>query len=251
LTFSTPKIIGFVLLSIGILSIFLSDYYQSLPLTFIALTITFWGFILIFIFSGKHISTEVIDCIKASNILTLNQKIADSNVQGKAIYIPFLKGAYIPFHIGAENEFIYVPRRDETEEIVIEQAFMRDPPGIRITPPGLGLADLMERKCKLNFREMDLDSLKEVLPSIMIDDLELAINLEVSLEGNLVHVKMEDPADAGLCKECRDMQKICPHVGCPLCSAIACVLTRAANKPVIIERCEAKTGRIEILYRLV
>lgn len=247
---STRKWIGTVFLSFGVLVILLADFYESTTLAFIGLSLTFWGCLFLLVLYGKYVKSEVMDNMCSSSLFAIDQIIADSNVQGEAIYIPVVKESYLPIHVGTKNEFVYIPNRDIEEEKAIEQAFIRNPEGLRLPPPGLSLANLMEKKSRQSFQNLNMDSLIETLPSIITQELEIANEFRITLEGNEVHVQMVKPVCEDLCKEVRKMQKIYPHIGCPLCSSIACILTRVTNKPVIIERCTLKNGNIETYYRI-
>ena len=114
----------------------------------------------------------------------------------------------------------------------------------------LGLADAIEKKSKMDFRNADLNSLGESLPSAITRELEIAADFEMKLEGNMVHTGIEKPVCEDLCKEATKLETICPHIGCPLSSSIACILTRVANRPITIEKCQPKGNKIEIWYNV-
>lgn len=247
---SIDKRIGFVLLSFGIAGILLSVFYESTVLAFIGLTLIFWGCLFVLVLPAKYIKNEIMDYLSVSSMYAIDQIIRDSDFRGKAIYIPVLRGSYLPHFIGLENEFVYIPRRNVKIEKAIEGAFIKRTKELRLIPPGLGLADLAEKKLGLNFSNLNLDSLIEILPTVMTHDLEMAEDVEISLEGSEVRTKIRKPVCENLCRELSKAQYLCPHVGCPLCSAIACILTRVTNKPVMIEGCSMKDN-METLYRIL
>ena len=238
-------------MSFGAVGILISDFYESVTLAFIGLTLTFWGCLLFLVLPGKYVKSEVMNYLSISSLLAIDQMITDSNVQGKPIYIPVLKESYLPIQMGVKNEFAYIPNIGVEEGKAIEQAFMRNSPGLRLTPPGLGLVNLMEKKFKQSFHNLNMDSLIETLPQIITQELEIANKFRIRLEGNEVHVQIVKSVCEDLCKEANKMQHICPYIGCPISSSIACILTRVTNKPVIIERCSIRYNNIETCYRIL
>jgi hypothetical protein len=194
---------------------------------------------------------DLMDQLNASCLLTINQIVEDSNVQGIAVYIPIQKGIYLPHLPNIKKEFIYIPKKNVSLGEAVEQAFMRSPEGLRLTPIGLLLADIMEKKSKLEFCKMDQKTLIEMLPIIMTQELDLANTVNINFEGTQVHVKIKKPVCEDLCKEVNKTQKIYSHMGCPLCSSIACILTRVTNKPIIKESCSIRNGNMEILYNVL
>jgi len=251
LSISTDKKIGTVLLCSGALGLALSIIYGSTALVFIGLTFSFWGFLFLLVLPGKYVKSEVMDYMSSSSLYAVDQIIANLRLQGKAIYIPVPREAYLPYYIGVKNEFVYIPKRNVKIETAIGQAFMKNLKGLRLAPPGLSLANVMEKKSKLNFHDLDLSYLAEVLPSLITQEVDLAENFTISLEGNEVSAEIRKPTCEDLCKEASKMQHICPHIGCPLTSSIACILTRVANKPVIIERCSLKDDTITTFFRIL
>jgi len=244
LRLTTDRKIGSALLSFGVVATTLSIFYESTVLAFIGLTLAFWGCLFLLVLHSKYVKAEVMDHMSTSSLSAINQIIADSDLQGKPIYIPVPTGAYLPYHIGFTNEFVYVPRRDVGTETAVEEAFTRSPKGLRITPPGLGLANLAEKKSKLDFQKLDLDSITEILPSTITQELEMADNFEMKVNENEIHTEIRKPVCIDLCKEAARLEKICPSIGCPLSSSIACILTRVVNKPLRIERCSRRANTI-------
>jgi len=243
--------IAYSLLSLGVLGLLLSIIYGSTVLTFIGLTLAFWGCLFVFVLPGGYVKSEIMDHLSSSSLLAINQIIADSNVQGKAIYIPVPKEMYLPYLPEIKNEFVYIPKSNLSTEKTMEQAYVKSPGGLRLSPPGLRLANLMEKKSGLNFHDLSINSIGEALPSIITSELEIAREFSIRLEENKILAKIRKPVCEGLCKEVSRMRQICPHVGCPLSSSIACILTRVTNKPIMIERCSMTNGSIEMVYNIL
>jgi len=248
----TPdKVIGLVLLSLGAAGIVLSIFYESTVVAFIGLTLAFWGCLFLLVLPRKVVGSDVLDNMNVSSLSSIDMMISNLNVQGRAVYIPVPRESYLPYHIGFKQEFLYIPEREVTNETALEQALTRNPKGLRLIPPGLGLANLIEKKSGLKSHDLDLSSLAEVLPSVITDDLEVASGFRIAFEGNEVHTGTKGSVCEELCREASKMQHICPGIGCPLCSSICCLLTRATNRPVTIDRCSITHSNIETWYRIL
>ena len=247
----TDRKIGVILLSLGAVATALSIFYELTVLAFTGLTLAFWGCLFLLVLTGRYIKVEVMDQLVISSLTDIDQMIAESGVQGTPMYIPVPKEMYLPYSIGIKNEFVYIPRRKAKVETVLEQSLMRKPDGIRLSPPGLGLANFIEKKAGVSFHNLSLDSAFEVFPSTMTSDFELAHDFKISLEGNRVRTEVKGSSWDGLCKEARGLEHLCLHVGCPFCSSVACVLTRVTNRPVIMESCVQRGGNIETSFLIV
>lgn len=245
-------IIGYILLSFGIISLISSILYESSILAFIGLGLTFWGALLLFVRPTKFVRADLLDSTAIPSLKTINHIISNSNLKGKAIYLPpkYLKNiksatAFIP----AEKETIL----PSTEEIAKEKVFLENPNGICITPPGLALTNLFEKELKTNFLTTDITYLQNNLPKLFIEDLEIAENFEMDKENSIIHVKITETIYKNICKETRKLSKISNSIGCPLCSSIAIALTRATGKPIIIKKTEISEDdkTIETYYRII
>ena len=250
LSMSTDKLVGLALLSFGALAIVPSTFYESTVLAFIGLTLVFWGCLFLLVLPGKHLRSEVMAHMSSSSLSAIDQIITDLRLKGKPVYVPVPRRSYVPYQIGVRSEFVYVPESDAEIEIELEQAFMKNPKGLRLIPLGLDLTDLMEKKSGLDFHDLDLSSIAEVLPSLITRELEIAENFKMTLKDSSVHTEMEKAACQDLCEVASKMEHICPYIGCPVTSSIACILTRVTNKPIILERCLLRKDTIEAEYQI-
>jgi len=242
---------GSVLLLLGIIALTSSVIYASSILAFIGLGLAFWGALLRFARPVRYVKSSLLDSTAVSALTTIDRVIADLNYKGNGIYLPprYLKDlkegtVFIPY----EKEII----TPTMEEVAQEKVFLKNPNGICLTPPGLGLANLFESELGTSFSKVDLDYLQDKLPKLFIEGLEIAEDFEMNTHGDTIHVRITESIYKDLCNEVRKLSSnVCSSLGCALCSSIACALTRATGKPVIIENTQiSEDGRIiEVKYR--
>jgi len=247
-----PNTINIALLSFGLLSLITSIVFVSSILAFIGLSLTFWGALLLLLKQEKYVKFKLLDPTAMSSLQNLGKMTTELNYQGKAVYLPpkYLKDF--------KSGIVYISKKEENkipspEEIHEEKLFSKNPQGICITPPGLNLTNLYEKETGTDFVRADLKYLQNNLPKLFVETLEIARDLEINIENNLVNVKITDSVYENFCKQAQSLPNICNSIGCPLCSSIACAVTRATGKPVVIEKSEysEKDKTINIQYRIL
>jgi len=241
-------IVSLALTGIGAVALVFSALYASAILAFIGLGLTFWGALLLFIRPQRYVRSELMHSTALSSLRTLGGLMSELGYDQKGVYLPADNPqgtvVFIPY-----EPLATIPRAEETEK----QTFVTSHRGIVIEPPGLALAKLIERQIGTELRKISLDALGERLGKVLIEDLEIVENLEMHLNGNNVSFKLVDSIYSDFCNQLRDSTKVCSSIGCPFCSAIACVLSQASGKPVIFEKDEfSEDGRtIESAYRMI
>lgn len=247
-----------VLLLFGTLSLALSIFYSwdrsmSVILGFIGLGLTFWGVLLLYIRPKKFVRAALLHSTAIPSLTAISKIISDLNYEGKGIYLPprylrELKGGTV--FIPSRREIVIPP----VEEVAEEKVFLKNPNGMCLTPPGLSLVNLYEDELGRDFAKVDLNYLQMNLPKLFIEDLEIAEDLEINVEGDKIHVKITGSIYTEFCREIRNTSpNICTSLGCPLCSSITSALARTTGKPVIIEKTrQSEDGKtIEAYYQIV
>jgi len=249
----TPsEIIGLSLIPYGAIAFMLSVLFNSLILTYIGLGLTLWGALLLLIRKTKYVKNKLLDSTVMSSLTTIDQVIEALDYKGKSIYLP-------PRHLeGFKGGKVFVPYdRDiiipPIEEVAQEKLFLRNPNGICLTPPGLSLANLYEDELGRDFATVNIDYLRSNLPKLFVKGLEIAEDLEMTIKDNTINIKILNSTYKDFCKEARKLSNVCSSIGCPLCSSIACTLTRATGKPIIIEKAglSADGKTIEASYQII
>ena len=225
---------GYVLLLLGATALASSIVYVSSILAFIGLGLAFWGALLLFARPVRYVKSSLLDSTGYSSLVTVDRMMADLNYKGRGIYLP-------PRYLRDLKEgTVFVPSEEEVimptvEEVAQERVFLENPKGVCLTPPGLGLTNLFERELGTSFAKVDLNYLRNHLPKLFIEGLEIAEDFEMNIRSNTIHVRITGSVYNDLCREVRKLPNVCGSIGCALCSSVACALTRATGKPVVIE----------------
>jgi hypothetical protein len=234
---NSVKLICFLLFSFGLISLAFSINYNSSILAFIGLSLVFWGALLFYIRPDRYVKETLLNKATLPLLTSLDQAIIELGYKGKGVYLPpkYLKDF--------ESSKVYIAAKEDAELPSPEQIqkeenklILKNPEGILITPPGAELMKLFEEKLGTNFIKVDLRYIEQNLPRLLIEDLEIAQNVEIETEDNIVHVKIENSIYENMCNEVKKLRSIHSSVGCTICSAIACALAKATGKPIIIEK---------------
>jgi hypothetical protein len=231
---SSAKAISWALLTCGVASLIVSIVYNSSILAFMGLGLTFWGALLLYLKTQEY-AHQLLDTSVLPSLYTLNQLIRELNYKGNPVYLP------PEYFEDPEATKIYIPKREEAglpkpEEIQRNEnrLFVKNSEGILLTPPGAELTKLFERTLETSFTKLDLKSLEQNLPKLFVEDLEIAENLEFQMNEDSIHLRITN----SIYKDSTNLPHLLGKIGGPICSAIACAITKAAGKPVIIEKIE-------------
>jgi len=245
---NSTSLLNLILFLAGILSFTISILWNSVVIALIGLGLIFWGALLHYIRPGKYISQAFLDATTLPSLVNLNQLITELNYMGKAVYLPpkYLKDVTASkVYIGAKpgKEPLPVKEIHEKEDGIL----LKNPAGILIIPPGVELANLFESKLGTSFTKVDLQYFEKSIPRLLIETLMIAQSVDIRIENNRVHLKLEGSAYKDMCDRTRRFSKISANLGCPLCSALACLLAKVTGKLVAIEREELNpNGEITI-----
>jgi hypothetical protein len=241
-------LISYTLAIIGILSLGLAVAESSTILAFIGLGLTFWGAILLFIRPQGYVRSDLMDSTALSSLKTIDRVMVDQGFTEKGVYLPAHNPEKAVVFVPSEP-FGRIPRAEELEG----QTFVKNPRGIAMVPPGLALANLFEKELGVNLAECSLESLRERLPKVLIEDLEMVEDFDMQINGDVVRFKLVGSVYSDFCSQLRGLTKVSCSLGCPICSAMACVLTMATGRPVSFEadKFSPDARTIETSYRIL
>ena len=114
------------------------------------------------------------------------------------------------------------------------------------------LVSLFEKELRANFTKIDKETFYNSLPTVIVNNLELASNFEIEDEKELIHVKINDSLYRNLYSKNQNLKSV-HFIGCPLISAVACALAKTTGKLVAITKSEISPDlkTVEIWCRLV
>lgn len=243
----------------GVLALVGSVVSNSPVLAFIGLGLTFWGGLFFFFRPTKYVKSSLLDSVAVSSYSTIDRIIRDLKYKGQGYYIPpFPKEVYLPEHLKGLKEmivFIAADSRSETpsvEEIAKSVFMVKNPKGVCVVPPGLGLLTELEKEVKMDFAKMELSDLCEKLPQLILENFQLAREVEMESEDNQVRLNITNSIYKSLYSVDKDLKSL-HFLGSPLVSAIACAIAKTTGRILMIEKelVSPDGERIQVLYRFI
>lgn len=243
----------------GILTLFFSIYSVSQILALIGLGLTFWGAIFILIKPLKLVEGSLLYNSAMSAYLTTDRIIGEFNYKGKGFYIPpYPKEVYLPEYLkGLKASVVFISAKKDSkmpsiEEIAKGKFLSKRKQGVLVTPPGSGILTQIEEKLKVDFTKIELNELCEVLPNFFTQDLNLAKEVVMNLNGEQVKLKMLNSLYNNL-YSLRNNLKSVSYLGCPIASAVGCALAKASGRTITIQECQTSLDGsvVEVSYTIV
>jgi len=234
--------IGIVFAVPGVMSLAFSIYSNSPILAFIGLGLTFWGALFFFVKPIKYVKSSLLHSSTVASYLTIDRIIQDLKYKGKSYYVPpYPKEVYLPEHLkGLKEMIVFISAEANAsmpsiEEVAKSRFLTEKPKGICVAPPGLGLLAHIEQELKTDITKLELGELCDSLPKLILEDFQLAKEIEMKPEDNEVYLRILDSTYKDLYAAEANLKSI--HLlGCPLTSAIACAIARNTGKVVTIQK---------------
>ena len=260
-------VIGAVFTIFGIVSIDLSIFYASQILALIGLGLTFWGVVFFLTMPKGYLDTLLLTSAVYPEYLTSAvypeystlDRITNCLECEKGYYIPTLPiGTVVPGYLkGLKDPVIFVPAEADfhmpsVEDISQGKFLLEKGKGILLTPPGLGLLKQIEKKMKVKLNGLSINEICEVLPNVILEDFALAKDLTMTAEAKHIHLSVQNSVYKSL-YDPEDGPKSARLLGCPIVSAIACILAQASGKTIALAETNASLdgSTIEIEYQIV
>jgi hypothetical protein len=244
------QIAEIVMIAIGVGLIITSAFIASSYLAVLGTAAIFWGAILFYITPSKQVPLTVLDALANSSLDNIERLLFEFNSNEKGVYLPpkSLKNA--------ESSLIFIPRTPQTPlpsaEENDEVLYLEQKDGLFLTPPGKGLLQLFEKEGATSFIKIDLQTFEKTFPKILVEDLELAENIEIVSEQKDVKITITGNVFSEICEQTNDNPLAHAQVGCILTSALACALAKASGKPIIIENeiCDQENKTTTIVFTM-
>jgi hypothetical protein len=249
---ATSKILSAAILLIGAITLFLSIYATSSLLAFTGLGLVFWGAILTYVRTDEYVKKALLTA--SSPYPLINQAIRELGFKGAVIYLPpkYFKDPRRTKIFVARQEGIVFPKPEEVQEHE-GLALSEIQGGIIMDPLGRDLSVLFERTLGRDFTKVDMNYLEQQIPKLLIEELEIVTNLDISYENDRIKLKVKNSVFNYPRENGRKTPTASTGFGSTFASAIACSLAKGTGKAILIEREETDgNGRtLSIEYRTV
>ena len=251
--------IGIAFMLPGVLALASSIYTASPVLAFIGLGLTFWGALFFFVRPVKYVRSTLLDSAAITSYSTIDRIIKDLNYQGKSFHIPpYPRDVYLPEYLkGLKNMIVFISADSgssmpSVEDIAQSRFLTKDPKGISVAPPGLGLLTLIENEMKTDITTLSLEDLYSNLQKTILENFQLAKEVEILPQDDTIQVRIHDSIYKNLYSKEANLQSI-HFLGCPIVSAIACAVAKNTGKIVTIQKsqvsADGETIQVELQYR--
>jgi hypothetical protein len=237
-----------ILLATGATVLLFSAVFASSFLAFIGLGLVFWGVIFPYIKTDKYTKKTLFDATLCSQLGLLRQTLELLRLGGDAVYLPpkyFSDPDTIRIFVLGENEVLDfsaldVPRKEEVDSNSQLSKAM-------LIPPGFELAKLFEKILETDFTKVDLQYLRDKLPRLLVESLDISEKMEMRVEKADVFVSLENLKIESLSEEVGQLP-----LGSILGSSIACVIAKASGQAVRVRNQSiSKNGNVLIQYSLL
>jgi hypothetical protein len=231
--------IGVMLAIPGVLALVVSIVTDSQVLAFVGLGLTFWGALFFLVQPTKLVQGSLLEATAATSYRTIDHIMGNLRYKGECWYVPpYPKRAYLPEHLkGLKEMIVFIAANGNTglpsiEEIANERFILQNPKGVSIMAPGAGLLDQFEEEIKVEPTQTDLQTLCETLPQQILENFQLAKEIEMTPENDAVKLRITGSIFRTLYTQ-KDLKSV--HLlGCPLISALACAVAKTTGKAVAI-----------------
>lgn len=237
------KLTSGVLLVLGAISLLGAIAYTSTILAFIGLGLSFYGMLFLYIRPTKYIESKILESA-LSPMKTLDLLLTQFGYHGRGIYLPAGNGVILCVPEGDGSQLPMKPIVPENLQTLTNSS-----KGVMLSPPGLALAKLITGELGVDLPTRGLGYLEDKLPKILIEGLQMVKDMQMQVEGGHVRFQLDGSV---YCDQLWNGTGKCSTTGCPLCSALACILVETTGRPVVFENeSRIRHQTFESTYRIV
>jgi hypothetical protein len=241
---------GYLLLFLGLVLIVLAIVYTHNLASFIGISLTFWGALLLYIRQTDLIRKEILESVVVKPLKQIHKMLDELEYNGTPRYVS------PSTLLGLETVNVYIPKsnnysKPSDDQIAQEETFINNPPAMKLTPPGLDLSMLLQDDLKTDFSAVDLKYLQDNLEKALVEGFQLAEAFQMEVSDSTVQVTIKGTIFDKIIEELNDLESN-RHLGDPLSSAIACILARSTRQNIIIEEIQRdkKEDTLKITYKI-
>ncbi len=228
------RLLNSLLLLLGTALTILSGFCVSSFLAVAGIALIFWGAILYYISPTKQVPFSFVAASSNSSTDNINKVLSEINVVRKGYYLP-------PKSLQSTNaSLVFIPKYSVPSfpagNEITNGLFTSKKDGLLLTPPGYGLSRIMEKKFGQSFSKIDLPSLRRQLPKLLVEDLELAENVFIHANDDVLLFEIRGSIFIDECVQVQKYSRVHSAIGCLLSSSLACVLAKVTGNVVTIKR---------------
>lgn len=237
---SNSSAISALFLVTGLLLLAYSMLFGFEVAALIGLGLTFWGVLFAFARKGKYVESSLLDATAKSAYSTLDRMINDLKFNGQGYYIPaYPKDVNLPEYLkNLKESVVFISDnfdgKPPVDDLTAGRFLSEKKNGVFVTSPGSELVAQMERRLKLDFSQIPMNELVEILPNCLTETFNLAKSVEMSLAGSGVSFKASGILYQSLYRADPPLKSL-SILGCPVVSAVASVLAKSSGKTVMIK----------------
>jgi hypothetical protein len=239
--------IGSAFLVLGVLSIVFSFFFGSQILAFTGLGLTFWGALFLLISPRSYVEGSLLVSTASPEYSTIDRIVTDLKFEEKSYYIPaYQKGVTIPEHLsGLKDTVVFISSEKNfvmpsIEDISQGKFLLAKNKGAIITPPGLGLLIQIEKRMKADLIMMSTIELCEVLPNVILENFSIAKDLTMYVEAEKIYLVISNSMYGNLYNS-ENKLRSAHFLGCPIVSAVACILAQTSGKIITLKETKIST----------
>jgi len=246
--------IAFVLFGLSLSTV--SFLVQATPFTGLGLSSFLIGLLLMYVPTERPVSPQLVSAFCASSLLNLNMLLEELGIDSRAVYLPKKEEshqphAFLPLIRNSDSVSMFL-KSFENSGLFVVRGQNPHQSGLLLIPPGNSLATLIEQESGIDFSNVRLDEIEDTLRTGLVEALEIAEDVRVIFINGTVRVEVGPLISEEFCyMQSKVARSLCSQVGCPLCSAVICAVTKAAKRPVSVVKILALRGRkVSIELRL-
>ncbi len=232
--------IAVLFLAVGILLLAYSMLFRLQIAAFIGLGLTFWGAIFALARSGKYVESSLLDATAKSAYSTFDRIIKDLKFNGQGYYIPaYPKDVNLPEYLkNLKEPVVFISEnfngKPSADDLAAGRFLSEKTHGAFVTSPGSELMAQIEKRLQLDFSKIPIEESTEILPSCLTETFNLAKLAEMSVVENGVSFKATGILYQSLYRAEPPLKSV-SILGCPVVSAVACILAKSSGKTVTIK----------------
>ena len=231
------KLTSPALLGAGGICFVFSLIYGSSAAALIGLGLIFWGVVIRYAAERPYVRKEFMDLSMASAYGALAQSLSKFGSKTRAVFLPaeYLDKIDSNLVFVTEDPQVKLP---SPEKVSQGKAPTKREKAVLLVPPGHGLTRLLEKTINKSFTKVNLEFLIQRFRKIVVEDLEIAGDFTIAVEGNNVRVVISDSIFSNSDFWEERYSRVLSLLGSPIGSAVACILAKVVAKPVVISEHE-------------